>query len=148
MSFSKTFVAGWGDMDFNSHMKNTAYLDRSADVRMMYFAEHGFPMAEFMRLRIGPVIRRDEIEYFREVHLLEEIEADLLMAGMAADGSRFLLRNRFTNRDRKPLATVTSMIGWLDLSARKLVAPPHELLTILRDVSRAEDFEELPSSVR
>ena len=148
MAFTKTFVAGWGDMDFNSHMKNTAYLDRSADVRMMYFAEHGFPMAEFMRLRIGPVIRRDEIEYFREVHLLEEIEADLLMAGTAADGSRFLLRNRFTNRDRKPVATVTSMIGWLDLSARKLVAPPPELLAILRDMSRAEDFQELPSSVR
>jgi acyl-CoA thioester hydrolase len=23
-------VAGWGDMDFNSHMRNTAYLDKVA----------------------------------------------------------------------------------------------------------------------
>ena len=36
--FQKTLVAGWGDMDFNAHMRNTAYLDTSADVRMMYFA--------------------------------------------------------------------------------------------------------------
>src|SRR3974377_1357298 len=95
--FKKTFAAGWGDMDFNSHMKNTAYLDRAADVRMMYFAEHGFPMAGVMRLRIGPVIKKDEIEYFREVHLLEEFQADLVLAGLSPDGSRFLVRNRFTN---------------------------------------------------
>ena len=40
-------------MDFNSHMRNTAFLDKSADVRMMYFAENGFPASEFSRLRLG-----------------------------------------------------------------------------------------------
>ena len=25
--FIKTFQAGWGDMDYNGHMRNTAYLD-------------------------------------------------------------------------------------------------------------------------
>ena len=64
--YEKTLVAGWGDMDFNSHMRNTAYLDKSADVRMMYFAECGFPMAEFMRLKLGPVVMRDEVEFDRE----------------------------------------------------------------------------------
>jgi len=43
--YEKTFFAGWGDMDFNSHMRNTAYLE-----------EHGFPMSEFVSRRIGPVI--------------------------------------------------------------------------------------------
>jgi hypothetical protein len=57
--FERKLTAGWGDMDFNSHMRNTAYLDKSADVRMMYFSENGFPMAEFHRLRMGPVILRD-----------------------------------------------------------------------------------------
>ena len=28
--YSKTLFAGWGDMDFNSHMKNTAFLDKAA----------------------------------------------------------------------------------------------------------------------
>ncbi len=39
--YSKTLYAGWGDMDFNSHMRNTAYLDKSGDVRMMFFSENG-----------------------------------------------------------------------------------------------------------
>jgi len=35
--------------------------------------EHGFPMEEFLRLRIGPVVMKDEVEYFREVGLQQEI---------------------------------------------------------------------------
>ena len=45
--FSKTFHVGWGDLDSNAHMKNTAYLDKAVDVRMMFFQEHGFTMHEF-----------------------------------------------------------------------------------------------------
>ena len=36
--------AGWADMDFNSHMKNTAYPDKAADVSHMFLAENGFPI--------------------------------------------------------------------------------------------------------
>lgn len=61
--YKKTLFAGWGDMDFDSHMSNTAYLDKSGDVRMMLFAENGFPMREFFQLKIGPVVMKDEIEY-------------------------------------------------------------------------------------
>jgi acyl-CoA thioester hydrolase len=34
-------------MGFNAHMRNTAYLGKSADVRMLYLFQHGFPKAEF-----------------------------------------------------------------------------------------------------
>jgi hypothetical protein len=37
--YSKTLVAGWGDMDFTAHMGAAAYLVKCFDVRMMYFAE-------------------------------------------------------------------------------------------------------------
>jgi acyl-CoA thioester hydrolase len=60
--FEQRLVDGWGDLDFNAHMRNTAFLDKSADVRMMFFAEHGFPVAEFARRRIGPGIMKDETE--------------------------------------------------------------------------------------
>lgn len=72
--YSKTLYAGWSDMDFNSHMKNTAYLDKAADVRQMFLIDHGFPIEEFLRLRIGPVVMKDEVEYFSEVHLQQKID--------------------------------------------------------------------------
>ena len=86
--YTRKLYAGWADMDFNSHMKNTAYLDKTADVRQMFLIENGFPMEEFLRLRIGPVVMKDEVEYFREVGLQQEITVTYLLAGHATDGSR------------------------------------------------------------
>lgn len=37
--FSHSFRAGWGEMDLNAHMANTAYLDLAADTRFMYFED-------------------------------------------------------------------------------------------------------------
>ena len=146
--YEKTFVAGWGDMDFNSHMRNTAYLDKSADIRMMFFADNGFPMAKMATLRIGPVVSRDEVDYFREAGLMEALRVTIALAGLAGDGSRFAIRNEFYRADGKLAARVTSTGGWLDLAARKLVVPPAALLAALRSLPKTEDFNDLPSSIR
>lgn len=145
--YSKTLFAGWADMDFNAHMRNTAFLDKSADVRMMFFAEHGFPVAEFARLRLGPVVMKDEVEYRREVGLLQEITVTLAVAGLSADGSRFVLRNEILRDDGKLCASVTTTGGWLDHGTRKLVAPPTALLAALQSLPRTDDFALLPPSV-
>lgn len=145
--FAKLLTAGWRDMDYNSHMANTAYLDRAADVRMMYFAENGFTADDMLRMRIGPVIMKDEIEYYREVKLLQEIRVSLALAGHAPDGSRFMLRNEFAHADGTRCAVVTSTGGWLDLNARKLVAPPEPLRKATEALPRTGAFRELRSSV-
>ena len=144
-SYQKSFQAGWGDMDFNSHMRNTAYLDKSGDTRMMFFSENGFPMSEFVRMKLGPVILKDEIEYFREVKLLEALRVTLAMAALAEDGSRWLMRNEFFRPDGGMAARVMSAGGWLDLSARRLVAAPAKLLGALRLLPRTGDFQPLPA---
>ena len=146
--FEKTLIAGWGDMDFNSHMRNTAFLDKSADIRMMYFEESGFPMAEFIRRRIGPIIMKDELEYYKEVGLLEPLKGTLRLAGLADDGSRFELCNEFYKADGKLAARVSSLGGWLNLDTRKLVAPPEMLLRAINAISRDEGFKILPSSIK
>src|SRR5579863_9460707 len=122
--YEKTLYVGWGDVDFNAHMKNTAFLDKSADVRMMFFSENGFPISEFSKLNIGPVVMRDEIEYVKEIGLLEEARVNLFLAGLSEDGSRFLIRNDFYRTDGNLAARVTTGGGWLDLRARRLVPPP------------------------
>ena len=57
--YSKRLYAGWGDMDFNAHMSDTAYLNKCGDVRMMLFAENGFPISELAQLTIGLVAMRE-----------------------------------------------------------------------------------------
>ena len=146
--YSKTLLAGWADMDFNSHMRNTAFLDKAADVRMMYFSENGFPAGEFSRLRIGPVVMRDEVLYRKEIGLLQEITVTFAIAGHSEDGSRFILRNEILRLDGTLCATVTSSGGWMNLTDRRLVSPPEALHEAMRSLPHASDFTVLPSSVK
>lgn len=145
-SFKRSFKARWGDMDFNQHMSNTAYLDLAGDVRMMYFEEKGFSMENFLKLNVGPVVFKDEIQYFKEIKLLEDIEAHLLMAGYSKDGSRFCLRNIFYRGDGRKAAILTSYGGWLDISKRSLTSPPPGLFDIFKRLEKTEDFQELTDS--
>ena len=141
-------LAGWADIDVNGHMRNTAYLEKAVDVRMLYFASAGFAIGDFSRLRIGPVIRSEEVAYFREVGLLESVRGTLQLGGIAADGSRFRVCNEFYRADGRLAARVVSTGGWLDLDARKLIAPPPPLTAALKALVRTEDYSELPSSLK
>jgi acyl-CoA thioester hydrolase len=141
--YSKIFVARWTDMDFNAHMRNTAYLDLAGDLRMMFFQEHGFPPQEFVRRHVGPVVQRDELEYFREVHLLEGVVVTLALCGLSRDGSRFRIRNEFLKEDGTRVAQLNSLGGWMDLETRKLVSPPPALAAALDSLPRTDDFEEI-----
>jgi acyl-CoA thioester hydrolase len=146
--YTKTLYAGWADMDFNSHMSNTAFLDKCADIRQMFLMENGFPVEEFLRLRIGPVLMKDEVEYFREVGLQQQITVTYALAGQSLDGSRFLLRHEIFRLDGKLSARVTSAGGWMDLTERKLIAPPPALFSAMNSLERTSDFVVLPSSIR
>lgn len=139
-SFSRTFHVRWGDLDYNGHMRNTAYLDVGADVRMMFFEQHGFSMREFERLRIGPVMFRDELEYFREMRLLERFDVALEIAGVSDDHKHFRLRNEFIRADGVVAARVSSNGAWFDLESRKIVAPPSQLIATFSHLPRSGDF--------
>ena len=146
--FEKKLMAGWGDIDFNRHVRNTAFMDKAGDVRMLFLSENGFPMSELMRLRIGPVVMKDEIVYFKEVMLLDEITVTLGVAGLSPDGSRWMLRSDVIRPDGKLAARITSTGGWLDLGARKLIVPPPALMATWQALSKSDDFQELATSIK
>jgi len=147
-AFTIATLAGWADMDANAHMGNFAYLNKCVDARMGFFKQHGLPVAEFARRRIGPVVRRDELEYHREVGLHEPLTVTLALAGLAPDGSRFRIVNEILKADGRLAARIRSEGGWLDLESRKLIAPPADVLEALRAMPPAAEFELLPSSIR
>jgi acyl-CoA thioester hydrolase len=139
---------GWADVDLNGHMRNSAYLEKSVDVRMRYFAAAGFDVAGFAQLRVGPVVMNEELRYFKEVGLLAELSGTMALAGLAPDGSRWRLRNEFLRADGTLAARIDSTGGWLDTAARRLIAPPAALGTALEALGRTADFAVLPSSLR
>ena len=148
MSFERTLHVAWAHLDANGHMANTAYLDIVVDVRFMYVSECGFPPAEFQRLGIGPVVRRDEVDYYRELRLMQQIRINMQLAGASDDMSKFKLRHEIRRDDGEVAARVTTLAGIFDLGSRKLIVPPQGLADALRALDRSGDFEKLESSVR
>ena len=146
-SFEKLLVAGWRDMDYNSHMANTAYLDKSVDVRIAYMTSRGVTMADLRRRQVGPFAMRDELEYRREFVLKDTVRATLEVSGLADDGSRWRLRNAFFRGDDLA-AEVRTLGGWVDLTQRKLIAPDDDVRDVWRSLDQTDDFEVLPSLVR
>jgi len=142
--YARQFLVGWRMMDFNGHLANTAYLDLAADVRVAFFAEHGFSPAEFRRIALGPVVRKDEVEYFKEINLHETVTVTYAALAMSPDAARFKLENEIFNAAGERAAVVRSTGGWLDLRARKLVLPPPPLADAMRLVPRAPGFVDLP----
>ena len=140
-AFSQRFSVRWADLDANAHMKNTAYMEYAIQVRFAYFNHHGFSAQEFAKRQFGPVIFREEIAYFKEVHMLEEIDVTMLLGAINADASRFALVNQIFKADGQKAASVRTEGAWFDRKTRKLIAPPQELAAILLNLKRTDDFQ-------
>ncbi|MGQ0834510.1 MAG: thioesterase family protein [Gammaproteobacteria bacterium] len=140
------FTVAWGDLDANQHMRNTAYLDYAAQSRFLFLASEGFPPEAFRRYRMGPVVLRDTVDYRRELHHLDVFTLTLELAGMSADGARFALANSFVNALGEAAAIVRSDGAWFDLGARRVTAPPEQLLGAMNRMPRSAEFTVLERS--
>ena len=143
--YVQEYRARWADMDFNQHMRNAAYLGVAEETRLRYLEDGGWTMAELYRRRLGPVVIEETLTYKKELRLLEPFRVDMAMAASSADARKMKVRNRFfRNSDEALCATVETLILWLDLDARRTVAPPPEMGKLWLDLARTEDFVELP----
>lgn len=145
--FEKAFHAGWAAIDANGHLANTAYLDYSVDTRMAYFKSQGFDPSEFQKQQFGPVIKTDNVEYFREIRLMENFTVRFEISGLAENASRFRIINTFFREDGALSARVTTLGGWLSFTERKLIIPPEPIQKAFHNLSKTDDFEVFKPSV-
>jgi acyl-CoA thioester hydrolase len=134
----------WGEIDSNGHMRNVAYLDISANARMEFFNANGYTLTEFFGAGIGPVVRKDEIEYKREVRLAEDLTVTNELAGMSEDNTRFIFRNQFIKANGKLACKISSLVAFFDIATRKTIAPPENLMKAILSLPRSEDFSTIP----
>lgn len=130
--YSKTFLVGWGDLDANGHMANTAYWDYAATTRFSFFAEQGFPAPKFRELQIGPVVLKEEVEFFKEVLFLQELTVTFFIEHISDDGAKMKIANEMFNAKGEKVAILRTYGAWLDLKTRKISPPPSELLEIMK----------------
>ena len=118
-------------MDPNGHMRHSAYADYAADQRVVVLAGWGYNVAQFAKLRLGPILFREETKFLKEIHIGEEIRVDGRLASINEDGSRWSIVHTIYKADGRVAATVTVDGAWLDLDRRKLTVPPPGLAEAL-----------------
>ncbi len=133
--FSCTYTVRWADLDPNGQLRHSAYGDYGTAVRMQFLAEHGFSARRFVELGFGPVLFSETNQYFKEVLIGETITVTLHVLNRSADGTRWSIQHEVLKANGQKAASMNVDGAWIDLRARKLTAPPPELLELMDRLS-------------
>lgn len=140
-TYNKTYEVRWADLDPNRHMRHSVYLDYAAQTRVALFSDHGLPMDEISQMGLGPILFREEIKYLREVNGMEEVIVNCELNWMYENGSRWSFFHQMFKNGDTPVAELTVDGAWLDLDTRKLGNPSDNLIRIMKQFPRTEDFK-------
>jgi len=144
--YSKKFRTIWANFDANRHMRHTAYNDYAAELRVIFLEDFGFNLEFMEKLKIGPILFREETKFLREIKMGTDITIDLVVSGLSKDGGRFSFKHHIYNQEGKLSAVVVVDGAWIDLEKRKLCLPPEEMTTAMIDMEKSEDFEWIDKS--
>ena len=141
MSYKVEFATKWSDFDPNRHMRHTAYNDYAAEVRIRYFADNNFSIHQFTKHNIGPILFTEETSFRKEIHLGENITVNIKLSGISENFERWKIVHEVFNEVGKLSAIIKVYGAWIDLTKRKLIAPPKEAFAMFEKAERTNDFE-------
>ena len=142
--YEKTFEVRATDLDVNWHLTSSAYLEYALHARVSSMAEMGL-LSVLDELRLAPVVFRDEIDYRRELRMLDRVNVSVELAGLSEDASRWRLHQEFTRADGALSARIRTDGAWFDVRTRRLVVPPEDVVRPFGTLHHTDDFEVLPA---
>lgn len=92
------------------------------------------------KLKIGPILFKEECSFIREIRPDDVIRINLLKGVVAEDGSRWILHHEIFNQDDVKAAHITIKGAWIDTETRKLTAPPAGLAESVATLAVGEDY--------
>jgi acyl-CoA thioester hydrolase len=143
MSYKIKFQTRWSDFDANKHMRHTAYNDYAAESRLRFLKDNGFGVDIMVKNNIGPVLFSENTVFRREIRLGEDITIELFLEAVSKKGERFKIKHIIYREDGQLAATISVYLAWIDISKRKLTAPPIAILDTLQFLDKVDDFEEI-----
>jgi len=146
-SFEQNIQTRWSDFDSNGHVRHSAYYDYGAQVRIAYLREKGFDINWMKNNGIGPVLFREEANFYRELGPEDDLIIDVQLSGLSDDHRKWSMRHRIL-RGKKLCATIDLDGAWLNLKSRRIAPPPEEMAKKFGALERTEDFQVISAGRR
>ena len=136
----------WAQIDANMHLRHSAYADFAAQARLEILEKLGFDANLLEKLKIGPILFREELIYMREVRPNDTIKVTCEMTHCRKDGSRWSFSQGLYRGDGIQAAQINVQGAWVDMTKRKLTGLPPEFAIKFLDIPKTNDFvlEDVP----
>ena len=144
--YTQIMEVRWNDMDANAHLANSAYVQMGANARLGFFNSLGLTMDRMKHLQLGPIIFQEQLFYFQEAHLGEELRITVALSGLSNDGRFFETHQEFYNATGDNLARILLTGGFMDLNARKISPLPAADIAPFWQIEKTDDFKILTSA--
>lgn len=143
---NKTFYEGqvlWAQIDANRHLRHSAYADFCAQARSNMLNKIGLSLDDFAKQKIGPILFREELIYFREIMLDENIKVDIQLTKLNLKNGRFSFQHIVYKENGVKAAEVNVDGAWLNLIDRKLTDIPKDWYEFLNKIPKSENYTEI-----
>lgn len=133
----------WAQIDANRHLRHSAYADFCAQARSNLLNKIGLSLEEFGKNKIGPILFREELIYFKEVRLDEYIKVAVEISKLNLKNGKFSFRHKIYKENDILAAEVNVDGAWLDLTTRKLTTVPDTWKEIITKIPKSLDYKEV-----
>lgn len=140
-NFVKEIQVRWSDLDPNVHLRHSVYYDWGAFCRVSFLNEHALTMELMHRLRIGPILFREECVFRKEVRLGDQVTINLEVTKAKRDFSRWSIQHTIMKNGDTVAAVLTVDGAWLDIAQRKLASPPSEVKQVFSEMPVEKNFQ-------
>ena len=122
--FRKQIEVRWSDCDANQHMRHSAYADFCAHTRVGYMIKVGMTQEWLKQQGLGPVLFKEETEYFRELFMGEMVEVTVEMGEPTGSAKSVQLVQNIYRQNGELAARHKAVFGWFSMTERKVVELP------------------------
>lgn len=122
--YKKVIEVRWADCDANRHMRHTAYSDMCAHTRISFLRDIGMDEAWFKESNLSPVMFKEQTEYFAEMLMGEEVTITVELGAPTGSEKSVCWVNNLYKKDGTLAAKHQVVVGWMNLTQRKIVQLP------------------------
>src|SRR5690606_22933916 len=132
----------WSKIEANRHLRHSAYSDLWTQARKNLMIHNGLSVNELAKYGIAPILFREETIFHREIKMDEKISVAVEMTKHTITNNRFSITHFVYKADGTKSATVNVDGAWFDLKTRKLTTLPENIVKLISQIPKNENYIE------